>query len=315
LKPFLDDHSGDAKYLFKPDGGSVGISKEFAPLLVTPPDFLADSFARCKGALTALKQKCDELGAKVALVPIPSHSAVDEAYAEKFGRDQLGGIARSAWSADRPVDTFLAFGQELGIPTLDPRPALRGQQSAKHPLYFGTDWHLNPDGNEVLAEFLHDGFDAIGFVPAASHAVPMTTVTHAAKSPRWPYVFAALWLVLGTAFVITYRGKENPVRGFLGVGLMLAMVFTIVLGGGKLMGHVPPKYSIWIGLAVVAGILIFVAYKLGRRLTTILELVRSFTLRGHWYLMPLVVVLLSIGSLLVVAASSPLIAPFIYTLF
>jgi hypothetical protein len=59
----------------------------------------------------------------------------------------------------------------------------------------------------------------------------------------------------------------------------------------------------------------FVIYKLGRRVTTILELLRSFTLRGHWYLMPLLVVLLSIGSLLVVAASSPLIAPFIYTLF
>jgi hypothetical protein len=59
----------------------------------------------------------------------------------------------------------------------------------------------------------------------------------------------------------------------------------------------------------------FVGWKLGRRLATIAELFRSFTLRGHWYLMPLVVVLLTIGSLLVVAASSPLIAPFIYTLF
>ena len=37
--------------------------------------------------------------------------------------------------------------------------------------------------------------------------------------------------------------------------------------------------------------------------------------RGHWYLMPLVVILLTVGSLLVVAASSPLVAPFIYTLF
>ena len=31
--------------------------------------------------------------------------------------------------------------------------------------------------------------------------------------------------------------------------------------------------------------------------------------------MPLLVVLLTVGSLLVVAASSPLVAPFIYTLF
>ena len=63
------------------------------------------------------------------------------------------------------------------------------------------------------------------------------------------------------------------------------------------------------------GILGFVAYKLGRRLGTIAELFKAFTLRGHWYLMPLVVILLTIGSLLVVAASSPLVAPFIYTLF
>jgi hypothetical protein len=65
----------------------------------------------------------------------------------------------------------------------------------------------------------------------------------------------------------------------------------------------------------VAGILTFVLYKVGRRVGTILELLKAFVLRGHWYLMPLIVVLLTIGSLLVVAASSPLVAPFIYTLF
>ena len=69
-----------------------------------------------------------------------------------------------------------------------------------------------------------------------------------------------------------------------------------------------------LGFAAVL-VLGFVVWKLGRRVGTILELLQSFTLRGHWYLMPLVVVLLTIGSLLVVAASSPLIAPFIYTLF
>ena len=51
------------------------------------------------------------------------------------------------------------------------------------------------------------------------------------------------------------------------------------------------------------------------RVGTIVELFGAFIGRGHWYLMPLVTVLLTIGSLLVVAASSPLVAPFIYTLF
>jgi hypothetical protein len=88
-----------------------------------------------------------------------------------------------------------------------------------------------------------------------------------------------------------------------------------VLGLGRLVSFVPHAWTPWIVAGFVVFVLGFVAYKLGRRLGTIAELLRAFTLRGHWYLMPLVVVLLTIGSLLVVAASSPLIAPFIYTLF
>jgi hypothetical protein len=315
LKPFLEDRSPRAKYYFTPSGANAPVSKEFAPLLAAQPDFLADSLARCKGALTALKQKCAEVGAKLVIVPIPSHAAVDATYAQTFGQQRLGGLARSAWSPDRPVETFLAFAQELGVPFLDARPVLRAQAGPTHKLYFDVDWHLNPAGNAAFAAFLHDGFDAIGLVPPAAQLAAAPAVPPHVAPLRWPYVFAVLWLVLGTAFVIAYKGKENPLFGFLGVGLLLGLVFAIVIGGGGLLRRVPPPYSTWIGIAFVAGLLVFVAYKLGRRLMTILELLRSFTLRGHWYLMPLVVVLLSIGSLLVVAASSPLIAPFIYTLF
>jgi len=92
-------------------------------------------------------------------------------------------------------------------------------------------------------------------------------------------------------------------------------VFTIALGGGWLLGKIPAAYASWILLAFVLGLFGFIFAKLGRRLGTILELFACFVGRGHWYLIPLVVVLLSVGSLLVVAASSPLVAPFIYTLF
>ena len=109
--------------------------------------------------------------------------------------------------------------------------------------------------------------------------------------------------------------EEPKLRSVLSVGGMLAVVFTIVLGGGRLARLISPQYMPWITGGFLVVVLGFVAYKLGRRLTTVAELLRSFTLRGHWYLMPLIVVLLTIGSLLVVAASSPLIAPFIYTLF
>ncbi len=67
--------------------------------------------------------------------------------------------------------------------------------------------------------------------------------------------------------------------------------------------------------AGIVAIFSFIFYKLGNRLDTIFELIIAFVRRGHWYLMPLVMILLSVGSLLVVAASSPIVAPFIYTLF
>ena len=81
------------------------------------------------------------------------------------------------------------------------------------------------------------------------------------------------------------------------------------------MEALPPQASQLAVLGLLLTILTFVLYKLGDRVGTIAELLRSFTLRGHWYLMPLLSVLLTVGSLLVVAASSPLVAPFIYTLF
>jgi hypothetical protein len=132
--------------------------------------------------------------------------------------------------------------------------------------------------------------------------------------PTWLAVYGILWLALTILYIGFYRDEplwQPPLK----VAGLLALVFAVVIGGGKLAGLLPPQASQVVILAFVAGILGFVAYKLGRRLGTIAELLKAFTLRGHWYLMPLVVILLTIGSLLVVAASSPLVAPFIYTLF
>ncbi|MCC6407282.1 MAG: hypothetical protein IT453_08950 [Planctomycetes bacterium] len=318
LKPFVADRTAAQKYYFTPDGATRPISKEFAPLLATPPDFLADSVARTKGALIALKKKCDELGAKLVLVTIPSHAAIDAAYAEKFAQMRLGGLGNGAWSADKPVDTFLGIAKELGIPALDPRAYLRQVASGGQKLYYDIDWHLNPDGNRVFAHFLHDELDRQGFFPAT--VVATTTVPappdHVEEGgiPTWAYLFAGLWVFLSILFITTYP-DENKALAPLKIGAFLAAIFTIAIGGSKLLGMLPPQYSRIFFILFVLVVIGFIVYKLGRRVGTVAELMKSFTLRGHWYLMPLIVVLLSIGSLLVVAASSPFVAPFIYTLF
>ncbi len=303
--------------------GPPPLNPEFGVLLNEPPQGYAHWCARTEGALRALADGCEFIGARLVVCPIPSKSAIDPEERRFFQEWELGlnGLAPEAWSPDRPVNLFLELATKLGIEALDPRATLVAATQRAGKLYFEeeVEWHFNALGNEVFATWLHDELDRRELFPPehrarAAGGIPAHAHVAGGGVPTFVYVFAALWAFLGTAFCVTYP-KEPRLRSVLSVGGLLALVFTIVLGGGRLLGLIPHQLAPWIMGGFVLVVLGFVAWKLGRRLATIVELFRSFTLRGHWYLMPLVVVLLTIGSLLVVAASSPLIAPFIYTLF
>lgn len=312
--------SGAGPHRFTPPGGSKRILAEFAALIPEPGDLLGavmpDAEARAKGSLLALHRAVDEAGAELVVVPIPSQSAVDEEFAARFGETVLG-LPRDAWDPNRPVDLYLEFARELGVDAVDVREPLRDAVAAGERLYHRRDWHLNPAGNRVLAQALHDELDRVGAVPAEHQAlseVALPALPHDRGLPTWVYVWLTLWIALSVLYAFHYR--DEPLwRVPLQVGALLAMIFAIVLGGGALLALLPPTVAMAAGWIFVLAIIGFVVYKLGRRVGTITELLGAFTRRGHWYLMPLVVVLLTIGSLLVVAASSPLVAPFIYTLF
>jgi len=313
--------SGVSPHHFLPSGGGAPIPCEFAPLLPEAQDepFLVDAYARTEGALRALKASCDAIGARLLMVPLPSDRTfyADERVDFAAAADGLNGLPAERWNPERPVDAFLAIGRRLGIETLDVRSTFRARADLGERLYFENEWHLNPAGNLALAEFLRDELDAREVFPATHAALAAGDFERPrAKGgfPAWTVVFAVLWAALGSLYVGTYKDEKAPVA-FLKVGGLLALVFAIVLGGSRGVALLPHWLGPWIIGSFVVGILGFVAFKLGRRLATVLELLQAFTLRGHWYLMPLVAVLLTIGSLLVVAASSPLIAPFIYTLF
>lgn len=306
--------------VFTPEGHDRAILKEWAPLLDPAPAFMADALARTRGALTALRAKCEELGAPVVVAPIPSHSAIDPAFGnERFGPLVLGGLPADRWSADKPVELVLEAARAAGLRSVDARAFLR-QRFAEEAddLYFDVDWHLNPAGNRAFATFLHGELDRLSLVPPAEHGASLAAAVSAPPGegslPRWLPWFLGLWVVLGVSYAALYRDERAPLA-FLKVGGLLGTVFLIAVGGSHLLTLLPPVFSRLLLVVVLVGILGFVAYKLGRRLATIGELVKAFVARGHWYLMPLVVILLTVGSLLVVAASSPLVAPFIYTLF
>lgn len=324
LANFFDKMFGErpTAQIYTPEAGTRAILKEHAPLILPPTGFVTDSVTRTSGALLALKLKCEELGAQLVVAPIPSHSAIDEAYAEKFGPAALGIEDRNSWDPNAPVDTFLQLCVMQGIETLDARAALKSaMQDSGESMYFQKDWHLNPAGNLAFAEFLDASLVGLDVFPeehAAETPVTFAGVREANPTkppmPRWVRLFVGLWLVLTTIYFATYK-DEPKWQPPLKVGAMLGLIFTIVIGGTTALESAPPMVATGVPILFVGWLVGFIIYKLGRRLGTILELLKAFTLRGHWYLMPLVVVLLSIGSLLVVAASSPLVAPFIYTLF
>lgn len=298
------------------------IPSEFGPLLVEPPAFVAEAQQRVESALQALAIAAGD--ATVIVCPIPSESAIQADSKADFAAASdgtgLAGLPDDQWSPDIPVDFYIGIAEKLGMRAIDPRVALRTafQANPEAPLYFDIEWHLTPRGNRVLAGFLAAELGASAEALAAPDLAAFSAKSSGDGSggiPTWLLVYLCLWAVLGTAYAVTYRGEESAGKSYLGVGLMLGSVFTIIIGGHWLMGMLPATWRPFLILCVLILVLGFVAYKLGRRLGTIAELLKAFTLRGHWYLMPLVVVLLSIGSLLVVAASSPLIAPFIYTLF
>ena len=287
-------------------------------MLLEEPPFMTEALAHTGGALTALKDKCDQLGARAVVVPIPSHGVVDRDYREQLGKRVLA-MPADRWDPNKPVDTMLALAQAAGLQTLDPRTTFKATASGQQ-LYNRVDWHLNPEGNATFARFLHDELDTLGAFPKGHTPAPGAGIDlpkaprEAAGAPFWLKLYVALWVILSILYLSTYP-DEPKWQPPLKVGVMLSAVFAIVMGGNAVMGMLPPAAAQPVGILFVGSILAFILYKIGRRIGTILELLKSFILRGHWYLMPLIVVLLTIGSLLVVAASSPLIAPFIYTLF
>ena len=298
--------------LFQP--GTVRLPKEMGALLTDRPDFMEEPIARTGGAMLALARQAQALDARVVVVPIPSHSAIDSGYHDKFQARM--GLAAGTWDPDQPVDLMLDAARAAGLDVLDVRPALESAAAGGDDLYFQKDWHLNPLGNRALARALHEGLKDCPTLPAATTKAQLPeTAPTGSGLPGWLPWYASLWLALGTLFAHVYSKVEKPLAGFFKVGLMLAVVFGLVLGATKLVSILGPEVGRIVTLGAVVLILGFVGYKLGNRLGTIAELLKAFIGRGHWYLMPLVTVLLTVGSLLVVAASSPLVAPFIYTLF
>ncbi|GJM23553.1 MAG: hypothetical protein DHS20C15_34680 [Planctomycetota bacterium] len=150
-------------------------------------------------------------------------------------------------------------------------------------------------------------------------------------------VFLSLWVVLSVAYWNAYRAsrdKESMFGSLLKVGGLLGFVYLTISGFDWLAHQVPPEEAITFGLGeapsavgprvpllanaftwAVGLLLVLVLWHARRKVGTVGGVILSAWDRGHWYMLPVIFILLTVGLLLVAAAASPMLSPFIYTLF
>lgn len=290
------------------------VAVETSSRLASPPPQTLAAEAQTKRLIQRMAEVSREIGAaRFVVSPIASKGQMEAPMDVQPTSDPV--------SADphRPYRLFEQAAVAAGVTVVETLPNLREAAKAGTTLYYERDFHLNGRGNAVLAHALYGALDAWSLVPAlmspsASAAPSPDREIRTGRWPKWPLWYFALVGVLGTLFSRSYPDEE-PQRAYLQVAALLAAVFAAVLLGAGLLSSLPPLASNIALAGLLIGLFSFIAYRLGDRIGTILELLWSFVLHGHWYLLPLLIVLLCAGSLLVVAASSPLAAPLIYTLF
>ena len=146
-------------------------------------------------------------------------------------------------------------------------------------------------------------------------------------------VFLGLWLVMGPLYWLNYRKSENLVLALLKVGALFGFVYSTMKGFDWLAHEVPANERIvfFVDQPATSGtrvpqfayafevfgaiVLLLICWYARKKVGTVGSLILSSWDRGHWYVLPVLFVLVTIGLVLVAAAASPVLSPFIYTLF
>lgn len=150
-------------------------------------------------------------------------------------------------------------------------------------------------------------------------------------------VFLSLWVVFTPAYWASYRASkpaEHLIGAALKVAALLGFVWAVITGLDWLAAEVAAEQIVSFGIGetptepgprvplladafmwLVLALLVLVAWHARRKFSTVCGVVLSAWDRGHWYLLPVIFILMTVGLLLVAAAASPVLSPFIYTLF
>ncbi|MCB9899585.1 MAG: hypothetical protein H6825_16380 [Planctomycetes bacterium] len=160
------------------------------------------------------------------------------------------------------------------------------------------------------------------------------TVAAPSAFGRMEMLFLGLWLLFSLLYWTNYRKSESLPGSFAKVLGLLGFVYLVLKGFGWLAAPVPPEQAIlmpWQDVRTAIGprvpffayafevfavcVIALIVWYARRKFGTVLGVVLSAWDRGHWYMLPVLFILMTVGLLLVAAAASPVLSPFIYTLF
>lgn len=266
-------------------------------------------------ALRSFASVARDIGAEPLVIVVP-----DKAQIEPAARGVMQQVmADPQYDPERPFLGMVERAEAAGLTVVDPREGLlAASKGGSQPLYFERDWHTNASGNRVLASALADALVApalLGPPPkAAGSWGPESAVAVSSTLGRNLGIAVLIWLILGTLF--RRRFPDQGVAGSYGpVAALIGTVVVFIYSIDWLAAFLPLWLQRFVPGLVVGAILGASLWYLRKRLGVMAELFGTFVRRGQWYVLPVLAGLLSLGALLVVAASSPWLAPFIYTLF
>ncbi|MFO0981926.1 MAG: DUF5989 family protein [Planctomycetota bacterium] len=307
------------------NASGVWMPREDAVVLRSEPAFITGAYARTRACLRGFHKTLQEAKIPGLVVLIPSREQVQDESRPDY--QQKYRLAAPDWDPDLPTTRLAQMCAEVGLDHYQPLAALRSaHEQSRAPLYFAKDWHFNAAGNHVFADALARELGSSYLADRKLTLTLGTTSTPASRGglPTWLLVVVGIWLVLSLIYALSYR-DEHPALAPVKIGLMIGTVVGIIAGMNALAQLIGPSFLKWVlvgAAAIVALVILFRPHQFARFCRSVLnkiaimrEVMGSFVNRGMWYMLPLLVGMLTLGSLLVVAASSPFIAPFIYTLF
>jgi lysophospholipase L1-like esterase len=302
--------------------GDAEVYAEWSVLAAEPPAETRAALDQTTAILRAFKARCEARGLRFLVALIPDKVQVN-AQARESLRSQLPAAAQ--WDLQRPTKALAACCRAAGIDgasLLDPLHPAAGESprfvEEGTPLHFAQDWHFSPEGSRRFAAALAERLCSPAYygdverTKALAADPPLAAAPPSA--PLWPWILGGLWMLISFGYARSYR-DEPAWQAPLKVGALLAFIACVFWGVGALAGALPYAVASRLPVIVVGLILLVVLWSARKRLSTVFELMGAMADRGHWYMVPLLVVLLAIGTLLVAAASNPFVAPFIYTLF